>query len=108
MLAYLAVAIGAVAWVSCGTFKVYDRAGQVVTEATFGGKGCAVIETTQAGDAVVILEQDGMSNVLGGTISTLVGVAGEVFGAGQREPDMRQAGEGCAGVLYTPGADSAP
>ena len=73
--------------------------GDHISVHTFG-KGCAVIERDERGQwKRLVLEGDGISNPLAGTLRGLVSSAAAVFGSRGEDHPSIEAGEGCAGVL---------
>lgn len=87
----------------CVSFDVYkqgpENEPQKVGEAFVFGQGCAVVSHNTDGTFDVLLQHSGMSQILGGTIRSLVSVAGEVFGTNPREDDSLAARGGCEGAL---------
>lgn len=90
---------------ACGSVKgpILDTDGNQVGEIKllFGGKGCGIIEVAN-GRTSAVVKQDGMSNVLGGTLRFLGDIVGGVFGNSQiRDSEIGPAGEGCEGLFVS-------
>lgn len=68
------------------------------------GRSCVVVE-----DGTIIAESDGLSQVVGDVIRSVVGIVGSVFGGARSEDQPLQSAEGCWGVLESAGAvDAGP
>lgn len=84
---------------ACASVEWTDPSGTVV-KANLGGKGCLLLERDPAGNVSrVVVEHDGMSNPLAGTLRSIVGSAANVFGGGETDAQKIASSEGCAGVL---------
>lgn len=93
---------------SCASVEWTDPSGSSV-KANLGGKGCAVLERDKAGNIErVVIEHDGMSNPLAGTLRSIIGSAAGVFGGGETDAQKIAASEGCAGVLGSTPEEPAP
>ena len=85
---------------SCATFEITNPEDGTVVKAMLGGKGCVLVERDKRGVVSrVVVEHDGMSNPLAGTLRSVVGSASSVFGGESETGEKIQAGEGCTGVL---------
>ena len=77
----------------CGTWKQYDPAVLIdgepalIASGRFGGQGHLSIKT-ESGVTTVEVVQFGVSDVLGGTIKGIVGMAAGVFGGNPAPPEI--------------------
>lgn len=101
VLLFILLAILVLAWINgCASIEMTDPSG-VTLKANLGGKGCALLERDAKGNlSRVVIEHDGMSNPLAGTLRSVVGSVANVFGGATDKTQKIQAGEGCAGVLF--------
>lgn len=109
LMLFILAALLILTWINgCATAEWTDPNGGTAS-VMLGGKGCAVLERDARGNLQrVVVEHDGMSNPLAGTLRSLVGTAAGVFG-GEKDPAQRiVAGEGCAGVLSSPSTEDVP
>lgn len=85
-------------WLSgCASLKVTVPGSGEVIEAQLGVKGCiALWRNPQTREWGAVVEHDGMSNALAGTLRAIVGSASSVFGGDRDRTPLTEAGEGCA------------
>jgi hypothetical protein len=82
----------------CVSLEIYDGEAKIGDVSIFG-QGCVLVSRDANGNIEALLQHAGMSQVFGGTLRSIVSVAGEVFGGSTAKQDELKATGGCADVL---------
>lgn len=68
-----------------------------------GTNGCALVEMDPEGHVTrAMIQHNGMSNPLAGTLRSIIGSAAGVFGGGEADSQKIVSSEGCVGMMRLP------